>query len=69
MRPLQWWVESAPTGGDRVMVSENLGATTVELVVPVDTYQGTDYVHHSAMDLAWLKLAFAPLLSTYEFLI
>ena len=51
------------------MVSENLGATTVELVVPVDTYQGTDYVHHSAMDLAWLKLAFAPLLSTYEFLI
>ena len=26
MRPLQWWAESAPTGRDRVKVSENLGA-------------------------------------------
>ena len=26
MRPLQWWAESAPPGGDRVKVSENFGA-------------------------------------------
>ena len=37
MRPLQWWVESAPPGGDRVKVSENLGATLVAPVAPVDT--------------------------------
>ena len=37
MRPLQWWVESAPPGGDRVKVSENLGATSVAPVAPVDT--------------------------------
>ena len=30
MRPLRWWAESAPPGGDRVKVSENL-------VAPVDT--------------------------------
>ena len=27
-----------PPGGDRVKVSENLGATSVALVAPVDTY-------------------------------
>ena len=37
MRPLRWWVESAPPGGDRVKVSENLGATSVAPVAPVDT--------------------------------
>jgi len=37
MRPLQWWAESAPPGGDRVKVSENLGATSVAPVAPVDT--------------------------------
>ena len=33
MPPLRWWAESAPPGGDRVKVSENLGAP----VAPVDT--------------------------------
>ena len=37
MRPLQWWAESAPPGGDRVKVYENLGATSVAPVAPVDT--------------------------------
>ena len=38
MGPLRWWAESAPPpGGDRVKVSENLGATTVAPVAPVDT--------------------------------
>ena len=36
LRPLQWWAESAPHGGDRVKVSENLGA--VAPVAPVDTF-------------------------------
>ena len=31
------WAESAPHGGDRVKVSENLGATAVAPVAPVDT--------------------------------
>ena len=37
MRPLRWWAESAPPGGDRVKVSENLGATSVAPVAPGDT--------------------------------
>ena len=37
MRPCQWWAESAPLGWNRVKVSENLGATAVALVAPVDT--------------------------------
>ena len=37
LRPLQWWAESAPYGGDRVKVSENVGATTVAPVAPMDT--------------------------------
>ena len=37
MRPLRWWAESAPPGGDRVKVSENLGATSVAPVAPMDT--------------------------------
>ena len=38
MRPLRWWAQSAPPpGGDRVKVSENLGATSVTPVAPVDT--------------------------------
>jgi hypothetical protein len=37
MRPLQWWADSAPPGGDRVKVSEYLGATSVAPVAPVDT--------------------------------
>ena len=37
MRPLRWWAESAPPGGDRVKVSENLGATSVAPVAPVNT--------------------------------
>ena len=37
MRPLQWWAESAPFGGERVKVSENLGATSLALVAPVNT--------------------------------
>ena len=37
MRPLQWWAESALPGGDRVKVSENVGATSVVPVAPVDT--------------------------------
>ena len=41
MRPLQWWAESAPPpGGDRVKVTENLGATSVAPVAPVDTSLG-----------------------------
>ena len=34
MRPLRWWAESAPPGGDRVRVSEYLGATWVAPVPP-----------------------------------
>ena len=37
MQPLQWWAESALPGGDRVKESENLGATSVALVAPVDS--------------------------------
>ena len=37
MRPLRWFAESAPLGEDRVKVSENLGATSVAPVAPVDT--------------------------------
>ena len=37
LRPLRWWVESAPLGLDRVRVSENLGATAVAPVAPVVT--------------------------------
>ena len=37
MRRRQWWAESAPPGWNRVKVSENLGATPVALVAPVDT--------------------------------
>ena len=37
MQPLQCWAESALPGGDRVKVSENLGATSVAPVAPVDT--------------------------------
>ena len=37
MRPLRWWAESGPPGGDSVKVSENLGATSVAPVAPVDT--------------------------------
>ena len=37
VRPRQWWVESAPPDWNRVKVSENLGATSVAPVAPVDT--------------------------------
>ena len=37
MRPRQWWAESAPPGWNRVKVSENLGATSVAPVAPVNT--------------------------------
>ena len=37
MRPCQWWTESAPLGWNRVNVSENLDATAVAQVAPVDT--------------------------------
>ena len=37
MRPLRWWAESTPPGWDRVKVSENLGATAVAPVAPVNT--------------------------------
>ena len=37
MRPLRWWAESALPGRDRVKVTENLGATSVAPVAPVDT--------------------------------
>ena len=37
MQALQWRAESALPGGDRVKVSENLGATEVAPVAPVDT--------------------------------
>ena len=37
MRPLRWWAESGPPGGDSVKVSENLGATSVAPVAPVVT--------------------------------
>ena len=37
VRPHQWWAESAPPGWNRVRVSENLGATAVAPVAPVDT--------------------------------
>ena len=38
VRPLRWWAESATTGGNRVKGPENLGATTVVPVAPVDTF-------------------------------
>ena len=51
MRPLQWWAESAPPpGGDRVKVSENLGAIFVAPVSPVDT----------SLDLSRIDLAVRP---------
>ena len=37
MRLRRWWAESAPPGWNRVKVSENLGATAVAPVAPVDT--------------------------------
>ena len=37
MQPLQRWAESAPLGGNRVKVSENLGATLVAPVACVVT--------------------------------
>ena len=37
MQLRQWWTESAPPGWNRVKVSENLGATLVAPVAPVDT--------------------------------
>ena len=37
MRPLRWRAKSAPPGGDRFKVSENLVATSVAPVAPVDT--------------------------------
>ena len=36
VQPLQWLAESAPLGWDRVKVSDNLGATVVAMVAPVD---------------------------------
>ena len=35
MQPLQWWAEFTSPGGDKVTVSENLGATEV---TPVRTH-------------------------------
>ena len=37
VRPLRWWAESATTGWNRVKGPENLGATAVVPVAPVDT--------------------------------
>ena len=37
VRPPRWWAESATPGWNRVKVSENLGATAVVPVTPVDT--------------------------------
>ena len=37
MQQRQWWAESAPSGWNRVKLSENLGATAVAPVAPVDT--------------------------------
>ena len=37
MQLRQWWAESAPPGWNRVKVSENLDATSVAPVAPVDT--------------------------------
>ena len=37
VRTCQWWAESAPPGCNRVKVSQNLGATAVAPVAPVDT--------------------------------
>ena len=54
MRPLRWWVESAPTGGDRVKESENLGETSVTPVAPVDTslqYEMPEFVGFQTMDI------------------
>ena len=36
-RPRRWWAKSAPFGWNRVKASENLGATAVAPVAPVDT--------------------------------
>ena len=40
MRLRRWWAESAPPGWNRVKGSENLGATEVAPVAPVDTSLG-----------------------------
>ena len=37
LRSMRLWSKSAPLGWDRVKVSENLGATSVASVAPVDT--------------------------------
>ena len=47
MRPLRWWAESAPPGGNRVKVSENLGATSVAPVAPVDTSLSLNFCFHN----------------------
>ena len=38
LRPRQWWAESAPPGGDRVKLSQNLGATWVAPVACLFSY-------------------------------
>ena len=53
MHPLQ----SAPPGGDRVKVSENLGATSVAPVAPVDTSLTTQ--------LNFVKSILDPILSDF----
>ena len=37
MQPLRWWAESVPLVGIRYKISENLGATMVAPVAPMDT--------------------------------
>ena len=58
MRPLQCWENLPPSpGGDRVKVSENLGATLVALVAPGDTFLHkyiifkTHFIEKKEMDL------------------
>ena len=67
MRPLRWWAESAPPGGNRVKVSENLGATSVAPVAPVDTslnciaeilFEGIPFTKSIKKDLEILRDSF-----------
>ena len=57
MQPLRWRAESVPPGGDRVKVSENLGATAI---APLDT---------SRPWAAFLATSFICISETFAFLI
>ena len=61
MRPSQSWAESVPPGWNRVKLSENLGATAVAPVAPVNTSLQLDNVFRPNVQTiekkSWVKSA------------